>query len=81
MVLPAVVLRELGLLDLPLLGGDHQVLRRLVISHVDDGFDRLVGLKRHHRLRQHALGRAVLARQLVGLDPVDPTPVGKEEQI
>ena len=76
-----VVLGELGLLHLALAGGEEQVPVRLVVAGVDDRLDRLVGLQRQQVDDGRAPRRAVLHRDLVGLEPVHPAPVGEEQQV
>ena len=53
----------------------------VVVPGVDHRLDLLVGPHGQHRLHQHALGGALLAGDLVGLDPVHLAPVGEEQQV
>ena len=75
-----VVLRQLGLLDLTAAGGEHQVLRIVVIvdrQHLLDVFARFELQQVRHML---ALGVTSALRHLVGLQTVDATLVGEEQQ-
>ena len=75
-----VVRAQLGLLDQSLLGGDHQVRRDVVIADRHHLGDPLIGLERQDVGDVLAPGRARLLRQLMRLGPVDPAPVGEEQQ-
>ena len=76
-----VVGTELRLLDLALLREHDQVLVGLVVAGVDHRLDDLVGIHGKHRLDQHTLRVAVLARDLVCPDAIDLPPVGEDQEI